>query len=147
MPFDLTSPTITQGAQVPVEHTCDGADLAPLLAWSGAPDGTAELLLLFDDPDAGDFVHWLVAGIPAGTEGLDRGSLPAGAHELTNGFGRQGYGGPCPPSGTHRYVFSLFALSSPIAIADGANAAQVRGALSGVLLGTAVLEARYTRQR
>jgi phosphatidylethanolamine-binding protein (PEBP) family uncharacterized protein len=86
--FTLTSPTIHAGAEIPVEHTCDGGDSAPDLSWAGTPAGTAELLLLMDDPDAHGFVHWLVAGIPGDTTQLDGGAVPAAARELTVTPGR-----------------------------------------------------------
>lgn len=147
MTFSLSSPTIQAGSEIPMEHTCDGAGTAPDLAWSGAPDGTAQLLLLMDDPNANGFIHWLVTDIPRDATQLVGGSLPAGARQLQNGFGRIGYGGPCPPSGTHRYDFALYALSGPVNLPSNPSSAQVRRAVQGLTLGTAELRARYTRQR
>lgn len=146
MSFTLSSPTIHAAAEIPVEHTCDGSDSAPDLRWSGTPAGTAELLLLLDDPDAGGFIHWLVTGIPAGVTQLNGGTMPAGARQLANDFGRSGYGGPCPPRGTHRYDFTLFALSHPATLSGSPGSAEVRRAVRDLTLGTAELHARYTRR-
>jgi Raf kinase inhibitor-like YbhB/YbcL family protein len=147
MLFTLSSPTITAGAEIPVEHTCDAGDTAPNLGWAGTPGGTSELLLLMDDPDAGGFIHWLVTAIPADATQLGPGPLPTGARQMQNDFGRMGYGGPCPPSGTHRYDFTLYALSGPVNLPATPSSAQVRQAVRGLTLGTAELHARYTRRR
>ena len=147
MSFTLTSPTIHAGAEIPAEHTCDGNDSAPDLSWSGTPDGTAELVLLMDDPDARGFIHWLVTGIPGDATHLGRGMIPAGARQLPNDFGRSGYGGPCPPDGTHRYDFTLFALSHSPTLSVAPSSAEVRRAVRDLVLGTAALHARYTRRR
>src|SRR6188508_371466 len=90
--FAMTSPAFSEGGAIPSGHSCDGADKPIPLAWSGVPDGTAELALIMDDPDAGGFVHWVVVGIPPAASGFDNGHLPAGAHEGRTGFG-VGYGG------------------------------------------------------
>jgi Raf kinase inhibitor-like YbhB/YbcL family protein len=147
MSFTLSSPTIHAGAEIPVEHTCDGSDSAPDLSWAGAPAGTAELLLLMDDPDAGGFIHWLVTGIPGNAVQLDGGTLPPGARALRNDFGRTGYGGPCPPRGTHRYDFTLLALSHSPRVPGTTSGAEVRRAIQDLTLGKAELHARYTRRR
>jgi Raf kinase inhibitor-like YbhB/YbcL family protein len=147
MPFTISSPTIPRDAEIPVEHTCDGGDRPPDLNWADVPAGTAELLLLMDDPDAKGFVHWLVARIPAGTAQIVDGVVPLGAVELTNGFGRTGYGGPCPPHGQHRYDFTLFALSNSVALPGSPSGAQVRRAVASSMLATAELHARYARRR
>ena len=116
MAFTGLSTAFSQGEAIPKQYTCDGADQALPVAWSGIPAGTAELALVMDDPDARGFVHWLVVGIPPTAAGLDGAALPAGAREGKNGFGRAGYGGPCPPSGTHHYVITLYALSAPLSL-------------------------------
>jgi Raf kinase inhibitor-like YbhB/YbcL family protein len=99
-----------------------------------------------DDPDARGFVHWVVVGIPPTASGLENGSLPAGALEGQTGFG-VGYGGPCPPSGTHRYEFTLYALSSPLGAGDSPTAADVRAAAAGKTLAEAQFTGTYARQR
>jgi Raf kinase inhibitor-like YbhB/YbcL family protein len=123
----LTSPAFGEGESIPPEYTCVGEDVAPPLAWSGVPEGTVELALVVSDPDADGFVHWVVTGLPASVGGLARGSPPAEAVEALNDFGREGWSGPCPPSGTHDYEFRLYALGEPSGIAarsDGAQAAE-----------------------
>ena len=98
---------------IPIEYTCDGANLSPPLAITGVLPGTKSLVLIVSDPDApsGDWVHWLVWAIPPKTTLIDKGTVPLGAIQGVNDFGREGYDGPCPPSGTHRYQFRLFALN------------------------------------
>lgn len=123
----LTSPAFGEGEPIPLEYTCVGDDVSPPLAWSGVPDETIELALVVRDPAADGFVHWVVTGLPPRAEGLARGSSPAEAVEALNDFGREGWSGPCPPSGTHDYDFRLYALGAPSGIAprtDGARAAE-----------------------
>jgi Raf kinase inhibitor-like YbhB/YbcL family protein len=145
MAFTLTSPAFAEGGAIPSEHSCDGGDKPIPLAWSGVPDGTAELALIMDDPDARGFVHWVVVGIPASSGGLDNGALPAGAREGQTGFG-VGYGGPCPPSGTHNYSFNLYALSAPLGAGDSPSADQVRAAAADKTLAEAHLTGTYARR-
>jgi Raf kinase inhibitor-like YbhB/YbcL family protein len=95
------------------KFTCDGQDISPHLRWGEAPEGTKSFALSCVDPDApgGDFIHWLMINIPATTTELPQGAaLPPGAVEIANDFGKTSYGGPCPPSGVHRYVFTVYAL-------------------------------------
>lgn len=147
MAFQLTSTAFVEGGGIPAEHTCDGADRPVPLAWSGTPEGTAELALVMDDPDARGFVHWVVVGIPGDACALEGGRLPAGAREGRTDFGRAGYGGPCPPSGTHRYQFTLYALSEALSISGAPTADDVRAAAAGRTLAEAQLTGRYTRGR
>ena len=147
MSFSLTSSAFSEGGDVPRDNTCDGADTAIPLKWSGEPPGTAELALIMDDPDAGGFVHWVVTGIPAGEHGLDANRLPSGAIQGRGSFGGAGYRGPCPPSGTHRYVFTMLALSARLGLTGTPSAEEVRAAAGTKLLGEARLTGRYTRSR
>lgn len=98
---------------IPAKYTCDGENISPALAWNGIPRGTKSFALRVIDPDApsGHFIHWLVANIPADVTLLKEGAVPAG-EEIENDFGRTGWGGPCPPSGEHRYIFTLDALDT-----------------------------------
>jgi Raf kinase inhibitor-like YbhB/YbcL family protein len=144
MPFELTSPDFADGEAIPEDLTCDGADLQPALRWAGAPAGTAEFALVMHDPDAGGFVHWVVAGIPADRTELG-GELPQGAVAGRNDFGRTGYAGPCPPSGNHGYVFTLYALSAPLGLTGDVTAHAVRQAAQDRTLATAVLNGSYRR--
>ena len=113
----LSSSAFSAGAAIPKQHTCDGGDVSPPLAWLGVPSGTRSFAVVVDDPDASGFTHWLVFNIPASTaslaEGLKPGTLPAGAAEGSNDFGTIGYRGPCPPAGTHRYSHRVYALDVP----------------------------------
>ena len=144
-PFSLTSPAFRAGDPIPREYTCDGEDRSPPLWWNGAPPGTQAFALIVDDPDARGFVHWVVADLPASLRGLAEGaSTDSGAgREGRNDFGRTGYGGPCPPSGSHRYVFRLYALSRPLRLKDPPTAPELRSAMGGAVLGEATLEAIY----
>lgn len=147
--FALTSGDIRNGAAIPRKFTCDGADVSPALAWSGVPEGTAGLVLLVDDPDARDFAHWVAYAIPPSLSGLAEGAgspttqfMPQG----TNDFGRVGYGGPCPPSGTHHYRFTLYALAVPLGLSGAPRASAVRAALDkATVLGKVTLTATYAR--
>lgn len=110
----LRSRAFEDGGHIPSEFTCDGEDVSPQLSWEDAPDGTESFALSVTDPDApgGEFIHWLVYDIPRDVESIDRGGLPDGAKQVENDFGKRDYGGPCPPSGTHRYIFTIYALDT-----------------------------------
>jgi Raf kinase inhibitor-like YbhB/YbcL family protein len=148
-PFTLTSTEFAAGDLIPRRFTCDGADVSPELSWSGAPAGTAALVLVVDDPDARGFVHWLVLDLPGAADGrLERGvsTSPSAPAQGTNDFGRHGWGGPCPPSGTHRYVFTLYALAAPLGLDGSPRGDRVQKALkSAHVLDKAGLQARYRR--
>jgi Raf kinase inhibitor-like YbhB/YbcL family protein len=110
-PFVLTLPWADGGA-IDARFTCDGADTSPALRWTAPPAGTVELALVVTDDDANGYIHWAVAAIPPTAGGTAEGATIPGAVEGTNGFGKPGYGGPCPPAGsTHTYRFALYALS------------------------------------
>ena len=156
MAFSLSSTAFKDGAAIPIKHTCDGADVSPPLAWSGAPQGTQGFALIADDPDApaATWVHWVLYNLPAGTselpeniakvESLDLG----GARQGRNDFRRPGYGGPCPPPGpAHRYFFKLYALDAPLKLKAGAQKKDVEAALHGHVLATAQLVGTYARQK
>lgn len=118
--MQITSPAFQYGESIPSKYTCDGEDVSLPLAWSGVPDGAKSLALVCEDPDApmGTWIHWIVLNLPPGTTALpENGPLPAGAVQITNSFGKIQYGGPCPPGGTHRYFFKLYALD--VATLDG----------------------------
>jgi Raf kinase inhibitor-like YbhB/YbcL family protein len=128
----LTSPAFAEGQPIPSEYTCVGDDVSPPLAWTGVPAGTAELALVVRDPDADGFIHWVITGLPPDAGGLARGNPPSQAVEVLNDFGRQGWSGPCPPSGTHNYDFRIYALAQPSGIAPGADGAQAAELLESV---------------
>lgn len=143
----LTSPAFAEGGSIPREFTCDADDTSPPLEWTGLPEGSAALALIVDDPDAGGFVHWVAYDIDPALGGLAAGaSTAAGAPpQGRNSFGRTGYGGPCPPSGTHHYVFRLLVLDQELGLSGTPDAAGVLGAADGHILGEARLIGTYTR--
>ena len=146
--FVLKSPSFVEGGAIPARHTCDGQDLSPALVWEGAPSGAISFALIVDDPDARGFIHWVVYNLTGGaTGGLPEGVGSSAPPEGLNNFGRVGYGGPCPPGGTHRYRFTLYALSAPLMLSGVPSASDIRLALEPVLLGQATLTATYTRRR
>jgi Raf kinase inhibitor-like YbhB/YbcL family protein len=144
--FSLSSPAFVDGGEVPTRYTCDGPDLSPPLDWSGAPDGTAAFALIVDDPDAAGFVHWVAFDLPGEWATLaEDASGKGGFAEGRNDFGRTGWGGPCPPSGSHRYVFELFALDRRLGLPGGSTATDVRQAIDGHVLGSTRLIGNYRR--
>ncbi len=150
MAFELTSPAFEAGAAIPSKFTCDGDNVSPPLEWSDAPDDTAAMALIVDDPDARDFVHWVLVDMTGSQSGgLAEGisSSPDAPPQGVNDFRKVGWGGPCPPSGTHRYRFTLYALEQALGIADTPSAEDVKAAMQGHVLGDAELEANYTRNR
>ena len=142
----LSSPAFGPGEAIPARHTCDGADVSPPLAIEDIPDGTAVLALVVDDPDApaGTWDHWVAYDIPVA------GAVPEGVPSLgtpgRNSWRRTGYGGPCPPSGTHRYYFRIYALNAPLGLPAGAGKKQVLEAMKGHVLAEATLMGRYSRR-
>ncbi len=152
MSFTLKAQVFTEGTALPSRFTCDGLNLSPQLAWSGAPAGTKSFALIVDDPDApgGTFVHWVFFDINAKTESLPEGPTAAklGVAGI-NDFGKSAYGGPCPPKGrgAHRYFFKLNALDVPsLGLPVGATLIQVNQKMTGHVLGTATLMGRYERR-
>lgn len=146
--LSITSPAFSQNGMIPKRYTCDGADVSPPLVIGNVPEGTKSLALIVDDPDApaGTWVHWVVWNIDPGTREIPENTLPPGALQGTTDFGKQKYGGPCPPSGTHRYFFKLYALNSPLALPAGARKARLEEAMEGHLLGKAELIGLYRRK-
>ena len=145
--LDVTSSAFEEGGAIPSRHTCDGEDVSPPVGWAGAPEGTAAYTMIVDDPDAGGWIHWLVTDIPADRLGLDEGASGGSAGtEGRNDFGRTGHGGPCPPSGTHRYAFEVFALSESLGLATAFSADELRAAMEGRVLGSGRLTGTYRRE-
>ncbi len=148
MPFTLTSTAFAAGGKIPRKFSCDGEDVSPALEWQGAPDGTLALALIVDDPDARGFVHWVAFDLPGGKAGqLAQGISPSAIspRQGRNSFGRTGWGGPCPPSGTHHYRFTLLAVDRTLGLAGTPTADDVRHATGGHVIGQASLTATYTR--
>jgi Raf kinase inhibitor-like YbhB/YbcL family protein len=143
--MQFTSDAFDDGGTIPAEHTCDGADTSPPMEWTDVPDGVDSFALIVDDPDAGGFVHWVLTSIGGDVQDLPAGDGDSIALPGRNDFGRIGWGGPCPPSGQHRYRFTLYALSAPIEISGEADAAAVRDAIRGLVLAEATLTGVYAR--
>ena len=152
--LEISSPAFSDGGPIPRAHTCDGADLSPPLTWRGAPNGTKSFALVVDDPDApgGTWVHWVAYGLDASTTSLPAGipTTPRSGQPVmtqgTNDFRRSGYGGPCPPKGKpHRYVFTLFALDTQLAVPPGATKSVLLGAIKGHVLEQAKMLGTYGR--
>jgi Raf kinase inhibitor-like YbhB/YbcL family protein len=146
--FRITSSAVAAGGAIPAAYTCDGADVSPALSWTGVPAGTKALVLLVTDPDASGFAHWIVTDLAPASTGLALGAGTPGASLVQgiNGFGRVGWGGPCPPSGTHRYRFTLYAVAKPLGLAGHPGIGAVRTALGRVPVLTSVtLQATYRR--
>ncbi len=146
----LESPAFFDGELMAQRYTCDGTDASPPLRWSAIPNGTAELVLTVEDPDAPDqtFVHWMVAGLrPTELGALGEDHLPEGAVVGLNDFGAAGYDGPCPQHGheAHHYVFTLMAVGVSLGLTHRFTAAQLRDALAGNVLAKGALVGRYGR--
>ena len=131
--FTLSSPAFSEGEAIPKEYSCHGEDVSPELQWQGAPAGTKALVLFVDDPDGRDWVHWSVLDVAPTETGLPRRVDPSAAspQQGTNDFHKVGYGGPCPPSGTHHYRFTLYALTAPLGLSGHPGGDEVRKALGG----------------
>jgi len=145
----ITSPVFQDGGKIPSKFTCDGTDASPQLHLDGAPPAAKSLALIMDDPDApgGLFTHWIVWNIDPKTNEIGQSGAPAGAVQGTNDFGKSGYGGPCPPSGTHRYYFRIFALDRMLDLKSSAKRAELDSAMRGHVLAKAELMGRYSRGR
>ncbi len=148
--LSVGSPAFAEGEAIPVEYTADGRDLSPPLTITGVPSGAAGLALTMTDPDAPGrvWVHWVAWNIPAGTARIPAGELPEGSAEGRNSWGRSGYGGPEPPPGqTHRYVFTVLALDTPLHLPAQAGLSDLLRAAEGHVLATARLTGRYGPRR
>ena len=148
----ITSSAFAPGEMIPKKYTCDGPDLSPPLTWTALPEGAESLALICDDPDApvGTWVHWVYYDIPSDIGGLPENvstqDKPAvGGTQGINDFRRKGYGGPCPPGGTHRYYFKLYALDTKLNLKAGANKQQLLTAMQGHVRGEAELMGKYRR--
>ena len=147
----------TPTATIPAQYTCEGDDISPPLAWTGAPAGTKSLVLIVDDPDAPDpaaprmtWVHWVLYNLPAAAAGLaeaiEPSALPRARARALNDWGRTGYGGPCPPIGRHRYFHKLYALDTVLPDLGRPRKAALEKAMKGHVLGEAVLVGTYQKR-
>lgn len=152
MAFRITSPVFADGGAIPVRHTCEGEYRSPLLTWLDAPEAARSFVLIMDDPDApkGTFTHWVLYDIPRETTELGE-NVPEGTVGTSgrNSFGRNGYGGPCPPAGDppHRYRFTLHALDIPsIGLSPHAEREQVEARMQAHVLRSTQLVGTYQRR-
>lgn len=143
----ISSPDFANGAAIPARFTCGGENVSPTLAIAGVPPAARSLVLIVDDPDApsGVFTHWVVWNIPPQTKVLPSGKTAGNAIEGTNDFGKGGYSGPCPPSGTHRYFFRLSALDISLNVPPGAARGDIDTAIKGHVIGAAAWMGRYSK--
>ena len=147
--MELTSTAFIANGTIPALHSYHGGNISPPLAISDVPAGTASLALICDDPDAprGTWVHWVVWNLDPKTTKIPQGSLPAGAMVGKNSWGKTGWGGPAPPSGTHRYVFKIYALKEPVTLKPGADAKALEAAMKGKVVAEAKLIGLYSAGR
>jgi len=153
MDIKITSSAFEEGGLIPPKYTCDGADTSPPLQWDVVPEGTKSIALISDDPDApmGTWVHWVLFNLPADTRELQE-NIPKdeilrnGARQGITDFRRIGYGGPCPPSGTHRYFFKIYALDAELDLDAGAGKSDLLNAMEGHILAEGQLIGKYKRQ-
>jgi Raf kinase inhibitor-like YbhB/YbcL family protein len=144
----ITSPAFGQAETIPARHTCDGSDTSPALVIAKVPPAAQTLALIMDDPDApvGTWVHWVVWNIPAQTREIPEGGLPTQAIQGKNSWPRTGYGGPCPPSGTHRYFFKVYALDTMLHLGNSTTKAVLERAMVGHILAKGELMGTYKRR-
>lgn len=144
----IASPAFAHNGEIPAKYTCDGADVNPPLIVEGVPAGTKSLALIVDDPDApaGTWVHWVVWNIPPAIGEIRENSVPAGAGEGRTDFRRPGYGGPCPPSGTHRYFFKLYALDTALSLDPATTKKDLEKAMKGHIVAQSELIGLYSKR-
>lgn len=152
MPLKITSKAFGQGENIPPEYTCDGEDKSPPLEWNNIPDNTKSLALISDDPDApsGTWVHWVAYNIPAGRDNFEEDipttdKLEDGTTQGRNDFGKIGYGGPCPPGGTHRYSFRIYALDKELQLDPGLTKKELLNEIQGHVIDQGELMGKYSR--
>jgi len=152
MELKLTSAAFKEGEAIPRQYTCDGVNVSPPLEWGRAPKNAKTIAIITDDPDApgGTWVHWVLFNLPAENIGLVENlpvteNLKAGGFQGKNDFDKIGYGGPCPPSGTHRYIFKIYAVDAELPLKAGATKADVEKAMQGHIVAQGQLMGSYSR--
>ena len=152
--FEIKSSAFENNEMIPKLYTCDGNNISPSIIWTSVPNGTKSLALICDDPDApsGTWVHWVIYNIRPSpselpTKVLSQIATPFGAKQGINDFQKIGYGGPCPPNGTHRYFFKLYALDTKLDLSDDVTKDQLLNAIEGHVLGKTELIGKYTKQK
>lgn len=144
----ISSPEFTDKGKMPSKYTCDGEDINPPLIFGNVPEDTQSLALIVDDPDAPGktWLHWIVFNIPPHTSHISEDSVPVGADEAVTDFGHKGYGGPCPPTGIHRYNFKLYALDTTLDVTEDITKEEIEHAMEGHILDKAELTGLYSRE-
>jgi Raf kinase inhibitor-like YbhB/YbcL family protein len=152
MQIKIASRAFEEGGMILKQYTCDGDDVSPPLTWTSVPSGTESVALICDDPDApmGTWVHWVIFNLPAAVKELPENvptqkNLANGGVQGTNDFHKIGYGGPCPPGGTHRYYFKLYALDMALDLQPGSTKKDLLKAMEGHILAEGQLMGRYKR--
>ena len=147
--MNLSSPAFEHNHSIPAKYTCDGEDINPPLEFADIPAGAKSLVLIMDDPDApaGTWAHWIVWNIDPSTAEIAENSAPLASIEGVTSFGKPGYGGPCPPSGTHRYFFKLYAVDTKLDIPGTSEQAGLEKAMQGHILEEAELVGLYGRSQ
>ena len=149
MAFTISSTAFKNNEMISNQYTCDGQDKSPALMWSNVPEGTKSFVLICDDPDApnGTWVHWVLFNIPTTVISLEENiqHFPENVKQGNNSWNRTGYGGPCPPSGTHRYFFKLYALDTMLNLPEGSNKSTIETAMKNHVLEQASLIGKYAR--
>lgn len=145
----ISSPTFEHNQNIPSKYTCDGENINPPLKFLDIPENAQSLVLISDDPDApmGTWVHWTIWNIDPKTTEILENSVPQGVVEGTTSFGNTGYGGPCPPSGTHRYFFKLYALDIMLDLPISTTVQALEKAVQGHILAQAELIGLYKRNK
>jgi Raf kinase inhibitor-like YbhB/YbcL family protein len=146
--LSITSPAFENNGDIPEKHSCDGDNINPELVFNGIPPETVSLVLIVDDPDApgGTWIHWTVWNINPATTSVPENSVPAGSVEGNTDFGVPGYGGPCPPSGTHRYFFKLYALDIELPPDISITASDLEDFMEDHILASAELTGNYSKK-
>ncbi|GAB6192497.1 YbhB/YbcL family Raf kinase inhibitor-like protein [Desulfocastanea catecholica] len=145
--LSISSKAFKHGEAIPVRYSCDGSDISPPLQIGALPPNTGSLALIMDDPDApvGTWVHWVVWNIPTEARDIHENALPAGAMQGRNSWKRNTYGGPCPPSGKHRYFFKIYALDSVVNLGQATTKEDLERAMQGHILAKGELMGTYSR--
>ncbi len=150
----LTSTAIADGSSIPFKYTCDGENISPPLQWNNTDEKVKSYSIIMNDPDApsGDFVHWIIYDIPSSVRELSEGFSSVNAPKTNyiqgkNDAGNSFYYGPCPPSGSHRYIFNIYELDSMLNLKEGMTKSELSSAMSGHILAKNTLTANYQRKK
>ncbi|MCK4500079.1 YbhB/YbcL family Raf kinase inhibitor-like protein, partial [Candidatus Babeliales bacterium] len=152
MQIIVESNAFNDGETLPIDYTCDGKDISPPLSWKNLPKETQSVALLCDDPDApmGTWIHWILFNISPSittlTEAVDEATI-SGAIRGNNSWNRTGFGGACPPTGEHRYIFRIYALDTKLSLTEGATKTEILNNIKGHVLGMGNLTGRYSRKK